>query len=160
MAHVVLMKTETVPRFYLGFIIWGRRPEWPKATSLLEGSAPPPRRFFEMNMRWDAIWCILRHNFEKCYSVCTNLVASWWFFRYSYLYTVFMTIFLGGKLGILGGGSFYPSNTLDRTLPSIFCPEIIRILFYFTSRGLKQTAMHNNAISALRHVSGLTANAQ
>ena len=35
----------------------------------------------EMNMRWDAIWCVLRHNFEKCYSVCTELVASGWFFR-------------------------------------------------------------------------------
>ena len=22
----------------------------------------------EMNMRQDAIWCILRHNFEKCYN--------------------------------------------------------------------------------------------
>ena len=27
-----------------------------------------------------------------------------------------ITIFFGGKLGILGGGSFYFSNTLDRTL--------------------------------------------
>ena len=81
-----------------------------------EGYKPPrgvpPRKFFEINMHWDAIWCILRHNFEKCYSVCTNLVASWWFFRYSYLYTVMITIFF--FLG--GGGSFYPSNTLDRTL--------------------------------------------
>ena len=31
-----------------------------------------------------------------------------------------ITIFLGGKLGIWeGGGSFYPSNTLDRTLPTL-----------------------------------------
>ena len=53
----------------------------------------------------DKNWCILRHNFEKCYCVCTNLelVTSWWFFGYSYLYTVMITIFLGGKLGILGG---------------------------------------------------------
>ena len=35
-----------------------------------------PRKFFEMNMCRDAIWCILRQNFEKCYSVCTDLVAS------------------------------------------------------------------------------------
>ena len=77
-----------------------------------------PRKVFEMNMRWDAIWCILRHNFEKWYSVCTDLVASGWFFRYSYLYIVMITIFFWRKLGILilGGGSFYPSNTLDRTL--------------------------------------------
>ena len=36
----------------------------PSATSLLGG----PRKLFEKNMRWDAIWCILRHNFQKCYS--------------------------------------------------------------------------------------------
>jgi len=41
----------------------------------------------------------------------TNLIASGWFFRNSYLYTVMITIFFFG-----GGGSFYPSNTLDRTL--------------------------------------------
>ena len=62
-----------LPGFYLGFIVWGRSPEWPKATSFLGGS------FFEMKMPWDAIWCILRHNFEKYYSVCTDLVASGWF---------------------------------------------------------------------------------
>ena len=38
----------TLSGFYLGFIIWGFSPEWPKATSLREG--PPPRKFFEMNM--------------------------------------------------------------------------------------------------------------
>ena len=44
-------------------------PEWPKATSFLGGSGGMlPRKFFEINMRWDAIWCILRHNFEKCCS--------------------------------------------------------------------------------------------
>ena len=36
-------------------------------------------------------------------------------FSDSYLFTVMITIFLGGKLGISGGGgSFYPSNTPDR----------------------------------------------
>ena len=55
--------------FYLGFIIWGRGPEWPKATSFLGGSGGMLlRKFFEMNMRWDTIWCILRPNFEKCYN--------------------------------------------------------------------------------------------
>ena len=79
----------------------------------------------------DEIWCILRYNFEKCYSVCTNLV---WrlddFFRYSYLYTVMITIFLGGGgwgSWAFWAGSFYPSNTLDRTLtivnPNHFRPR-------------------------------------
>ena len=27
-----------------------------------------PQKLFVMNMRWDAIWCTLIHNFEKCYS--------------------------------------------------------------------------------------------
>ena len=78
-------------------------------------------KFFEMKMRWDAIWCICETNFEKCYSVCTDLVTSGWFFRYNYSYTVIITIFLGGEAGHFGGGrgSFYPSNTLDRTLPAV-----------------------------------------
>ena len=64
------------PGFYLGFMIW-RSPEWPKASSFLGGfTSKLPRKFLEMSMPWDAIWCILRHNFEKCYSVCTDLVAS------------------------------------------------------------------------------------
>ena len=33
----------TTSGFYLGFIIWGRSPEWPKATSLLKGSPTHPR---------------------------------------------------------------------------------------------------------------------
>ena len=65
-------------------------------------------KFFEMKMRWDAIWCILRHNFEKCYSVCTDLVTSGWFFRYNYSYTVIITIFWGGEAGHLGGGMLLP----------------------------------------------------
>ena len=71
---------------------------------------PPNRKFLEMNMRWDAIWCISRHNFEKCYSVFTNLVTSGWFLRHSCSYTVMITrFFFGGgggrgKLGIWGGG--------------------------------------------------------
>ena len=32
------------------------------------GRRPRASSFFEMNMRREAIWCILRHNFEKCYS--------------------------------------------------------------------------------------------
>ena len=67
----------TISGFFLGFIFWGRSPQWPTATRFLGGSP----EILEMNMRWDAIWCVLRHNFEKCYSVCTELVASGWFFR-------------------------------------------------------------------------------
>ena len=61
----------------LGFIFWARSPQWPTATRFLGGSP----EILEMNMRWDAIWCVLRHNFEKCYSVYTELVASGSFFR-------------------------------------------------------------------------------
>ena len=33
--------------FYLGFIVWGRSPEWPKATSLGGPRVmPPPRKLF------------------------------------------------------------------------------------------------------------------
>ena len=97
-----------------------------------------PWKFFQMNMRWDAIWCILRHNLEKCCSLCTSLAVSGWFFRYSYLYSVMITIFFWGKLGIWGG-SFYPSNTLDRILRSVtiqmkaterFLPVVLFIILY------------------------------
>ena len=79
-----------------------------------------------MNMRWDAIWCIFRHNFEKCSCVYTGLVASGWFFWCSYLYTVMTTTFSGGAGGggswAFWGGSFYLSNTLHRTLISYEWP--------------------------------------
>ena len=55
---------------------------------------------------------------DREYFMCSDLVASGLFLLYSYLYTVMMTIFGaggGGKLDILWG-SFYSSNTLDRTL--------------------------------------------
>ena len=38
--------------FYLGFVVWGRSPEWPNATSFLAGSGGmSPRKFIEMNMQ-------------------------------------------------------------------------------------------------------------
>ena len=90
----------------------GEKSQVAEGPSFLGGSGGMvPWKFFEMNMRWDAIWCILRHNFEKCCSLCTALAVSGWFFRYSYLYSVMITIWA------FWGGSFYPSNTLDRTLP-------------------------------------------
>ena len=84
----------------------------------IPGQAAPEIIWNEYALRW----CILRHNSEKCYSVCNGLVASGWFFQYSYLqYTVMITNFLEGKLDILGGESFYPSNTLDGTLHAGHC---------------------------------------
>ena len=47
-----------------------------------------------------ALRCNLVHFETQFWEMCTDLVASGWFFRYSYLYTVMITIFLGGKLGI------------------------------------------------------------
>ena len=62
----------TLAGFYLGFIVWGRSSEWPKGTIFLGGSGgKPPRKLFEMIKRWDAIWCILRHNFENV-TVCAR----------------------------------------------------------------------------------------
>ena len=67
----------------------------------LPGGGPatcPPEVFWNVYARR----CNLVH-FEKCYSVCTAFVASGWFFRYSYFYTVMITLFWVGKLGVLGG---------------------------------------------------------
>ena len=92
--------------FYLGFIVWGRStPEWPKATSFLAGfGGIPIRNVFEMNMPCDVIWCILRHNFDGEMLQCVHWPRRvWWFFRYSYLCTVMITIFLWGG----GGGGFF-----------------------------------------------------
>ena len=66
--------------FYPGFIVWGREvPSVRGAGASWRGpGAPPPpapSRFLQMNVRLDAIWCILRHDFAKCYSVCTGFVA-------------------------------------------------------------------------------------
>ena len=63
----------------------------------------------------NALRCNLVHFETQFWEMCTDLDASGWFFRYSYLYTVMITIFLGGSWAFWGE-SFYPSNTLDRTL--------------------------------------------
>ena len=78
----------------------GRRPKLPRG---VQRNGPP--EIFEMNTRWDAICCILRHNFEKCYSVRTDLIASGWFFWYSFLYSVMLTIFSGGSWAVWGEGA-------------------------------------------------------
>ena len=50
--------------------------EYPRGWGGGEGGAMLPRKFFEINSRqepitpdsrWDGIWCILRHNFEKLF---------------------------------------------------------------------------------------------
>ena len=120
----------------------------------LRGHAP--RKVFEMYVPWDAIWCILKHNFEKCYRACTDLVASGWFFRYSYLYTGMITIFLGWKLGIWGGGgSFDPSNTLDRTLLACLESwlELIRSGCLHESRTIEKPALTRAIFSVFEHLS-------
>ena len=107
-----------IPGFYLGFIVWGRSPEWPKTTSFPGGSGGmPPGNFFEMTapLRYNLV------HFETQFWEKLQCVhwprRVWMIFRYSYLYTVMITILFGGEAGHLGGGgSSCPSNTLDRTL--------------------------------------------
>ena len=65
---VIVLDSVSNAGFYLGFIVWGRSPQWP---SFLGGSG-------------------------------------------GHAYTVMITIFLEGKLGILGG-----KYTLDRTLQTV-----------------------------------------
>ena len=113
--------------FYLGFVISGRSgrgPDLPRGV----GGVPPGHflKWICAEKQSGAFCMILRHNFEKWYSaVCTDLVESGWFFRYTVVtYTVYgkdiKQYFLWGSWAFFlgGGGSFYPSNTLDRTLVS------------------------------------------
>ena len=58
------------------------------------GHAPP-----EMFWNEYALRCNLVHFETQFWEMCTDLVASGWLFRYSYLYTVMITIFFGGKAG-------------------------------------------------------------
>ena len=110
--------------FYLGFIVRGRSTEWPKATQLPRGvreHAPPDIFWNEYALR-----CNLVHFETQFWEMCTDLVASGWFFRYSYLYSVMITIFLWGKLGILGGKLLplkFPKNIHPLPLPhgGYFC---------------------------------------
>ena len=78
------------------------------------GHAPP-----EISWNEYALRCNLVHFETQFWEMCTDLVASGWFFRYSYFYTVMITIFFWGESWAFWGGSFYPSNTLDRTLEFI-----------------------------------------
>ena len=89
-----------------------------------------------------ALRCNLVHFETQFWEMCTDLVASGWFFRYSYLYTVMITIFLGGSWAFCGG-SFYPSNTLDRTLDygAEITPQVIIILLVLFSNSASPIKM-------------------
>ena len=66
---------ERKSRIYL----FGEKSRVVEGDELLRGSREhASQKFVGMNMRWDAIWCILRHNFEKCYTVCTDLDRRVW----------------------------------------------------------------------------------
>ena len=106
-------KIQNLPEFYLGFIVWGRSPEWPKARGFLGGSPGNFLKWKCAEMRSGAFWDIILRNVIV---VCTDLVTSGWFFRYNYSYTVIITIFFGGEAGHFWGEA---SNTLDRTLPTV-----------------------------------------
>ena len=57
-----------------------------------------------------------------------------------------ITIFLGGKLGIFslgGGGSFYPTNTLDRTLSMILSKHATT--FFTENKGFCNWNLQYNA---------------
>ena len=80
------VKIDCPAGFYLGIFVWGRS-QFEWPKSILGGP-----NFLEMDMCWDVIWCIkifmiLRHNSEW---------PEW--------------------SQLFWGGSFHPSNPLDRTL--------------------------------------------
>ena len=54
--RLIAEKCPTIPGFYLGFSVWERSLEWPKASKLPRGSrgACPPRKCFG-NEYWDMI---------------------------------------------------------------------------------------------------------
>ena len=99
-----------IPGFYLGFIVWGRSPEWPKTTSFPGGPGVcPPGNFFEMTapLRYNLV------HFETQFWEKLQCVhwprRVWMIFRYSYLYTVMITILFGGEAGHLVGGGEAPT---------------------------------------------------
>ena len=108
-----------IPGFYLGFIVWGRSPLQVAEDDEFPRGGPgvcPPEMFWNDSV---LLRCNLVH-FETQFWEMLRCVhwprRVWMIFRCSYLYTVMITILFGGEPGHLGGGSSYPSNTLDRTL--------------------------------------------
>ena len=65
------LSTSTSDRVLSMIYRWGEkfrvaeRQEFPLGAG---GGEHSPQKCFETNLRWNAIWCILRHNFEKCHS--------------------------------------------------------------------------------------------
>ena len=123
------MKNQTPQTwFYLGFIVWGRSRKWLKVTSFLGGRGasppPPPPKVFcnEYALRYNLV------HFETQFWEMLRSVhwphRVWMIFliQLHFFYTVMITTFLGGSWAFLGG-SFYPSNTLDRTLPEVWWTE-------------------------------------
>ena len=99
---------------YLGFVVWGRSPEWAKGVRVHD-----PRKCFESNMKY-ALRCNLVHfetvlrNVTVCALPLSRLDD---FFRYSYSHTVMMTIFFGGGSWAFWGKAFTSSSNIrDRTL--------------------------------------------
>ena len=102
--------------FFLGLIVWGRvfesrvakGHELPRG---VRGHTHPERLWSEYALR-----CNLVHFETQFWEIlqCVHWPRRVWrFFRYSYLYTVMITIFfLGGGNWAFCGGSFYTSNTL------------------------------------------------
>ena len=72
---------------------------------------PPPQMFWNEY----ALGCYLVHFEKQCYSVCTNLVASEWFFRFSYWNDNSIFFFWGGGGGeagyYFGGRGLYYKTT-------------------------------------------------
>ena len=130
--------------FYVGFIVWGRSPVLPKATSFPAGSGgkppPPPGNFLKWicpEMQSGAFWDTILRNFTvECYLYFSRdhvpyHIASfdreyllhvhrprcvWMIFPiYLLIYCNDNNIFGWEAEHFFEGGSFYPSNTLDRT---------------------------------------------
>ena len=97
-----------LPGFYLGFIIWRRSPEWPKATRFLGGPVTCcPGNFLKWictEMQSGAFWDTILRNVTVCALTSSRLDDFFW---YRYLYTVMIEIFFGGRgesWAFFGGG--------------------------------------------------------
>ena len=96
--------------FYLGFIVWGRRPEWAKATSFLGG----PRTFNNSicaEMQSGAFWDSILRNVTVCALTSSRLNVFFW---YSYLiYTEMITdnVFWGEAGHFFWGGGGGEAST-------------------------------------------------
>ena len=84
---------------YLGFIVWERSPEWPKATSFLGWSGGiPPRSFFEINMCRDAIWCIFERQFWEMLR-CVHWPRQVWM-----IFPICLLVYCNDTIFFWGGG--------------------------------------------------------